>query len=483
MANPDILQEADVFIERNWENIVRDIESLVAVPSVVDFATATPKSPSGEDAHDGLRAAVDLASRLGFDARDDAGEVGIADLPGTSGTVLALMCHADVVTPGSGWTGDPWIMRRRDGFLIGRGVIDDKGPLVMALYAMRFFAEKDQQLPYTLRMIIGTNEETGTMRDVAYYVEHYGSPAFMVTPDNTFPVCYGEKGMYDASLWSPELPDGAIVDFTTGDLAENAVAGEATMVVKATGRYLPKTDRISVTVGEGDLVTLHAAGVSAHASTPERGLNAIGLLADYAMKHGIATEAETAYLQSLKKVIDATDGSLAGIAAYDEHFGALTCAVGTMHRTDERLKATVDVRYPTSTSPERLSTAFDALMAECGGSAESTFVKAPFLMDPQSAIVQTMVQCYREATGLDGEPFTVGGGTYAREFPRAVSFGVEDPHDRYPSWVGGMHGADEGVAEETLRRALRTYILTIDRLMDLDLEMLDDEPMSMGEAH
>lgn len=483
MAGSNILQEADAFIERNWGNVVHDIESLVAVPSVVDFDAATPASPSGEDAHNGLRAAVDLASRLGFDARDDAGEVGIADLPGASDTVLALMCHVDVVTPGPGWTSDPWTMQRRDGFLIGRGVIDDKGPLVMALYAMRFFAEKGQQLPCTLRMIIGTNEETGTMRDVAYYLEHYGAPALMVTPDNTFPVCYGEKGMYDASLWSPELPDGAIVDFTTGDLAENAVAGEAAMVAKAVGKDLPETDRISVTIGEDGLTTLHATGVSAHASTPERGLNAIGLLADYAMEHGIASEAEATYLQSLKKLVDATDGSLAGIAARDEHFGALTCAVGTMRRTGERLKATVDVRYPTSTSPEQLSAAFDALMAECGGTAENAFVKTPFLMDPQSTIVQTMAQCYREATGLDGEPFTVGGGTYAREFPRAVSFGVEDPHDHYPSWVGGMHGADEGVAEETLRRALRTYILAIDRLMDLDLGTLGDEPMPTGEAY
>ena len=473
MADPNILQAADAFIDQNWEQLVHDIGRLVAVPSVVDFSKATEGSPSGEAAHAGLREAVDLARELGFDAIDDAGEVGMATLPGERETVLAMMCHTDVVAAGPGWTQDPWTVQRRDGFLVGRGVIDDKGPLVMALYAMKFFAERGTQLPYTLRTIMGTNEETGCMRDVKYYLDNYGAPAFMFTPDNTFPVCYGEKGMYRGELWSPPFPNSPIIDFTTGDLAENAVAGAARMVVKTRKKNLPCNDRITVTYGEDETVTLEAQGVSAHASTPESGVNAIGLLADYVMEHHMITKADRPFLKALKRAMDETDGSLIGIACEDEHFGPLTCAVGTMHKHDRRFRMTVDVRFPTSIGPDQLDGAFNTFAREFSGSYQRTFLADPFLMNPQSTIVQTMAECYREATGLDGEPFTVGGGTYAREFPKAVSFGVEDPHDSYPDWVGGMHGADEGVAEETLRRALRTYILTIDRLMDMDLENLE----------
>ncbi len=473
MTDLNILQEADEFIDRNWEQLIQDIGKLVAVPSVVDFSKGTDTSPSGEDAHDGLRAAVQLARDLGFDAIDDSGEVGFATLPGQNDTVLAMMCHADVVAAGPGWTQDPWTMQRRDGFLIGRGVLDDKGPLVVALYAMKFFADRGIALPYTLRTIIGTNEETGCMRDVQYYLDTYGAPAFMFTPDNTFPVCYGEKGMYRGELWSPPLPNAPIVEFTTGDLAENAVAGAARMVVKTGKQNLPDTDHIKVTYNNDDTVTLEAAGVSAHASMPESGVNAIGLLVDYAMAHHMITKSDRPFLKAIKKTMDVTDGSLVGIASSDEHFGPLTCAVGTMHKRDRRFKMTVDVRFPTSISPEELDAAFEELAQSVSGTYQRTFLAEPFLMDPSSAIVQTMAECYRNATSLDGEPFTVGGGTYAREFPRAVSFGVEDPHDSYPDWVGGMHGADEGVSEETLRRALRTYILTIDRLMDMDLDNLE----------
>jgi succinyl-diaminopimelate desuccinylase len=38
-----------------------------------------------------------------------------------------------------------------------------------------------------------------------------------------------------------------------------------------------------------------------------------------------------------------------------------------------------------------------------------------------------------------------------------------------PEWVGIEHGPDEGVSEEVLRRALKIYIVSIGRLMELDL--------------
>ena len=74
-----------------------------------------------------------------------------------------------------------------------------------------------------------------------------------------------------------------------------------------------------------------------------------------------------------------------------------------------------------------------------------------------------------QATGEDAEPFTMGGGTYAREFSCAASFGPEKPWEQAPEWVGGMHGPDEGVGEQLLKEAFRIYALTIGKLMQLDL--------------
>lgn len=269
MKDAAFLAEADSWIDAHWEEIVEEIGNLVAVPSVVDFDAATPEHPSGPDAHAGMTAALDLASRLGFPTTDEAGEIGWADLEGESETQLGMICHADVVVPGVGWTSDPWTMQRRDGFLIGRGVLDDKGPLVVSLYAMKFFAERceaeGKKLPYTIRMLVGTNEETGTMKDVGYYLAHHKAPAFLFTSDAEFSVCYGEKGGFDGLITSKKLEGGNIVDFTTGDAATNAVPSQATLVVKANAAELPAPAGFEVTdAGDGCAKIVATARAAMH---------------------------------------------------------------------------------------------------------------------------------------------------------------------------------------------------------------------------
>lgn len=62
----------------------------------------------------------------------------------------------------------------------------------------------------------------------------------------------------------------------------------------------------------------------------------------------------------------------------------------------------------------------------------------------------------------------MGGATYARHFASAASFGPEMPWLETPGWVGGMHGPDEGVSEEQMKKAFRIYALTIGKLMEID---------------
>ena len=471
MSDKELLEQADAYIAEHWEEIVAEIGNLVAVPSVVDWDRATEEDPSGPDAHNGLRAAVDLAARLGFEAVDDKGEIGWADLKGESDTQLGIICHSDVVTPGVGWTSDPYKMERRDGFLVGRGVLDDKGPLVISLYAMKFFKDNGWKLPYTIRMLIGTNEETGTMKDVGYYLAHYPAPAFTFTPDDKFPVCYGEKGGFDGLITSKVFTDGKIVDFTTGDAATNAVPSQAKLVVKTDAAELPAREGFDITVADG-VATLVATGKGGHAAMPEGTINSIGMLVDYALEYGLCSEEENEFLKIAQQIIASTDGSSIGIDTCDGFFDPLTCIAGTIHMVEGALKLTIDIRFPTSTDHDDLMAKLGALIAPAGATIENTLLMEPFLMKPDSAVIATLAASYKDATGLDGEPFTIGGGTYAREFPCGASFGVEDDHDHYPDWVGPMHGADEGIHEDTLKRAMRVYILTIKRLMEIDLNEL-----------
>ena len=165
-----LLEQIDAFVAENRENVLRDLKTLVDINSVE--GQPQPGAPFGPGPRKALEAALDIAAGMGLDAHNCEGYIGYADLPGASPTQIATITHLDVVPEGNGWTGSPFDMVRRDGYVVGRGVADDKGPAVLTLYAAKFFKQQGATLPYTLRILLGANEETG-MKDVDYYLEHY----------------------------------------------------------------------------------------------------------------------------------------------------------------------------------------------------------------------------------------------------------------------------------------------------------------------
>lgn len=475
MDQTELTKKIDAYLEKNWDAMVDDIATLVRIPSFQEDDKKADGAPFGPGPKKALAAALELAGGMGFTTHDAEGYIGFADFPGASDTQLGIIGHMDVVPAGPGWTFEPYEVTRKDGYLIGRGTLDDKGPSVMALHAMKFWKElQDQgeapQFPYTVRFLFGANEESG-MADVAYYHLHYDDPAFLFTPDAEFPVCYGEKGGYDGMLMSKPIEPCArvIVEFE-GGAATNAVPGLAHAIVNADAHELKSTDRIVVTEAGPGRARLEATGKGAHASLPDDGINAIGLIVDYLLENGLCGADERAFLELDQKLLNHTDGSGVGIKSSDEYFGPLTVIGGTIALKDDRFVQTVDSRFPTSITADEITERLRQLAEEIGGSFESTLLMEPFLVKPDSPVIQALLNAYNEATGEDAKPFTMGGGTYAREFKSGASFGPEKPWEKNPDWVGTMHGPDEGVSEDLLRQSFKIYALTLDKLMQLDLK-------------
>lgn len=470
MEQAELIKKIDAYLEDNWETMVGDIETLVRIPSFEELDKKADGSPFGPGPKKALAAALDLAAGMGFETHDAEGYIGFADFPGKSTTQIGIIGHMDVVPAGPGWTFEPYAVTRKEGYLIGRGTLDDKGPSVVALHAVKFWKDQGVEFPYTVRFLFGANEESG-MADVAYYHKHYEDPAFLFTPDAEFPVCYGEKGGFDGTIKSKPIEECArvIVEFE-GGAATNAVPGIAHAVVKANANELPGTDRITVSeAGEG-LARLEASGKGAHASMPDEGINAIGLIVDYLLEHGLCGADERAFLELDQKLLNHTDGSGVGIKSSDDYFGPLTVVGGTIKLEGDCFVQTLDSRFPTSITADEISARLRQLTDQIGGSFENTLLMEPFLVKPDTPVIQALLNAYNEATGEDAKPFTMGGGTYAREFKSGASFGPEKPWIKDPAWVGMMHGPDEGVSEELLKQSFRIYALTLDKLMKLDLE-------------
>ncbi len=455
-------QKIDAFLAANREQMLRDIAALVSVNSV---ETAPQEgAPFGPGPRAALDTALGIAARMGLDTHTCENYIGYATLPGADpDKYLATICHVDVVPAGEGWSADPFTMRQQDGWILGRGVLDDKGPMVTTLYVLKFLKEEGVHLRYPIRALVGTNEETG-MKDVEYYLAHNPAPAFCFTPDAEFPVCNGEKGHFHGKLVSP-VCNGMIRAFE-GGVANNAVPDRASALVAADIAGLKNAPGITLEPEDGG-VRVRGWGKSGHAASPEGTVNAIGLVVNYLLANNLCTETERRYLETLQKLHSSTAGEGLGIATADGPFGPLTIIGGQMYMQEERMVQTMDSRYPTSTNGDAIAAGIRAAIGD-GASLEDVDAADPFYIEADTPAIRACIDTYNEVTGKDEKPFTMGGGTYARHFPYAVSFGPESHDIVLPPFGGPMHGANESAPIDALLQSVKIYILALLRLEEIE---------------
>ncbi|MBM9834282.1 M20/M25/M40 family metallo-hydrolase, partial [Enterococcus faecalis] len=80
-----------------------------------------------------------------------------------------VLGHLDVVSAGSGWSYPPFALTEKDGNFYGRGILDNKGPIISCLFAMKVLKDLGHQPQLPLRIIFGTDEES-CMSDIPHYL-------------------------------------------------------------------------------------------------------------------------------------------------------------------------------------------------------------------------------------------------------------------------------------------------------------------------
>lgn len=471
MQEQELLRRAQAFLQENKEAILQDIAALVAIPSVA--GPPAPGAPFGPGPRQALDAALAIARRMGFEPHHHQGYMGWFDLPGRQKEHTATITHLDVVPAGEGWHFDPFCMERRGQWLIGRGTDDDKGALVYCMYLAKFLRESGVPLRYTLRTLMGCAEETG-MRDVGPYLAAQPQPAFCLSSDALFPVCNGEKGLFEGE-WTLPVPAGKVQRLQSGD-ASNMIPEQAVCWLREWDPTLLLPADLSVRA-EGPLFRLTARGVGAHCAMPERGVSAAGLLLDFLLQNGLLSPGEQPAFALLQKLHRSFYGEGLGLACRDDIFGPLTCAGGILRVENGLARQNMNIRYPSATSSSNLTSALSALAKSAGGDFRLLSASAPFYIPPEDKVLQTLMKAYRDVTGSGAPAYAWGGGTYARCFRRAVSFGPGLPEDEEkPPCVGSCHGPDEGTNLATLDQSFSVYALAVYRLQNLTLAQLEGRP-------
>ncbi len=368
---------------------------------------------------------LNLAKDMGFRTRNLDNMVGWAEY-GEGEELITVLGHLDVVPAGSGWTKDPFGGEIVDGRLYGRGATDDKGPMLAALYALK--AIKDQGLPLKrrVRLLFGTEEETGC-QDMKYYVEHGGEvPTFGFTPDGEFPLIHGEKGI---------LIETYRCTFAPGQISSLWGGTAANMVPDAAYAVLPDGSR------------LEAAGVAAHGAEPWNGKNAIGVLLQKLQPLPFTGQLKTALQFLHSRIGTETDGASLGIAMADEISGPLSFNMGMLRGDEQSLEVTVNYRYPVTKDYVNCAPQVQAAFAQAGFTQTQTYHDEKLFIPETSPLIEKLLGVYNSYLGTQARPICIGGGTYAKSMPNTVAFGPIFPGDEMTE-----HRPDEYIALDRLQQ-------------------------------
>lgn len=448
----DFLEE----VNKRKEDMIADIERLCQIPSVLDESTANDGQPFGEKCREALDEMLEIGKRDGFECEDVDGYAGHIDI-GDQEEMFGILGHLDVVPCNKeGWNTNPYELTIKDGKLYGRGVADDKGPLIAGYYAAKIIHELELPVKMKMRIIFGCNEESGS-HCVKYYFKKKPYPAMGFTPDAEFPVVYGEKAGVNFEI-TGEIEKDNIIGIYAGtrpnivpEVCEVYVVGNYKQYKDSFMQYLSQHDLKGSLEEEGNHTKLVLVGRSAHASTPELGINA----ATY-MCHYLATISQNQLVHFIDQCFYNDHNGEKLDVAYKGLMGDLTVNLGVINYKDGQVKMTVDMRVPHEVTDEQLTTAIAQHLEKYGLKETHKLGKALYI-DPQSHFVQSLHNAYVEFTGdHEHQPQAIGGGTYAKAMPNCVAFGVQ-----FPNTDNKIHQNNEEIAIDDLLKATAIYAKAI----------------------
>lgn len=410
-------------------------EMIEALQKLVSFQSIAkdegPEYPYGKEVCGAKEYVLELAKSFGMRAEDVPGKYAYIEI-GEGPRLIGILSHLDVVPAGDGWTQDPFGGEIVDGKIYGRGTTDDKGPTIAVLYAMKALKEKTT-LPARIRLILGQTEENGEWRDIEAYTDAEEIPECGFTPDGDFPAIQNELG---AMVFQVQMPQSGFLQ-GEGGTAPNMVPARA---------------RVKTEFG-----TYEASGKACHGCAPWLGLNGISEL----MEKVYQAEPENRFVRMYADLIGKTIyGEKLGVAAEDES-GKLTLNVGLFEVRDETATLMVDIRYPAKKNPDEISGSLVRQFSSYGASCECVYHVRPLYTPSDSPVLGALLSAYREVTGDDSRPISIGGGTYAKAMPNMVAFGPN-----FPGHENREHMEDEYILVEDFLKLEEIYERALAYLLD-----------------
>lgn len=410
----------DFVTDTTLDSAVAALKKMIAIPSFNTESTARLGAPFGTGPRQALDEILMIAQEIGFSTYcDPEGYYGYADV-GSGDSIFGIVCHVDTVPAGdvTSWNFPPFEMHLHEGALYGRGVQDDKGPTVAALFAVKAILEAGFSFKRKIRFIFGTDEEI-LWRCLAEYNKKETQIDLGIASDAEFPLIYAEKGLQQAYLLgsgSSEVSVDVVDSF-------NAVPDSAFYDG-------PKLDQVKTALEKhGFSYTESVKGItvlgkSVHAMNAPEGINAINRL-------GIALAdifTDVGILQFLKKFGEEAHGENILGNVSDPVSGQLTFNISSLQINDQRSKVQIDLRIPVTVDRDKLIQKLQLAIMPFDLQYQDFDYLKPLYVPTDSELVKTLMASYQDVSGDEtSKPQISGGATFARTMPNTVAFGAMLP--------------------------------------------------------
>ena len=444
----------DNIIENEKDNIINTLCELMKFKSV-SVETNNPDIPFGEQCKKALEYVLDFAKSLGFRTKNIDGYCGYIEC-GSGEELVGIIGHLDVVPAHyeDGWDSDPFSPEIRNNKIYGRGAIDDKGPVIASLYAMKTVLESGKKLNKRVRLILGLNEETKWK-----CIKHYKNvgeeiPTIGFSPDADFPTIYAEKGILSLDLSTfLTIPNIEIIEFDCNNNALNVVPKYCSVTLKINNSEsinFKNAKNISVEKLEDSTFKIISTGISAHAAHPDLGQNAITNLICY-LNSCFSINLFEKY-QKLG-IFDIYSPSFLSSEPIQDESGILTSNIGFISYKDNILQLKINLRVPVNTSLDTIIEKYNNLKQNIETLTVTPLSKQHSLyVSKDSYLVQTLTDIFNKKTNQNASPIAIGGGTFARAFPNCVAFGANMPGNK-----DMCHQVNEFIDIDTLILSTKIY--------------------------
>ena len=457
------------------EDIIRTTQELIRFKSVEE--APEPGAPFGKPMRQCLDRALEMCEELGFTTKNIDGYAGHAEF-GEGEEIVGILVHVDVVPEGSGWSVDPYGGQVIDGKLFGRGSIDDKGPAAAAMYALKAVKDSGEKFNKRVRIIFGCDEESGRWDCMKHYFQSEEMPSCGFSPDADFPIINSEMGITIFNL-SKEFKQNDSTSYTGIKINHIKGGNRPNMVpdycecelevqkdfeesFRETVESMKTDHSADIRVeAKGSVYIVKSYGISAHGSTPDKGLNAVSQLISLLEKLSLNDDEKSSFIRFMASSIGMeTDGESFGLYMRDDVSGKLVFNLGVFELTEKAATATVNVRYPVTKTRDEVYDIIQKKSRDAGIDYNEVTGKAPLYVPADNPLVQKLSAVYKRATGEEATLISIGGGTYSRAIKNAVAFGP-----LFPGQLELAHQKDEYIGIEELIKCTQIYADAISELI------------------